>query len=165
MTENTIDQPLTDLTTPVLLVRMKRITASIIIERDRRDEAKGAVEYAERHNVIADLRQQRDAVEAELTRRADGMERALVTVEAVERVLRGMDTILAKTDTSDEGIVDAVVAQTREAIDLLMEATTDTTCTLVKGQSMSDRISVGARARVAPIIERVSAIYERMVGS
>jgi hypothetical protein len=79
------------------------------------------------------------------------VERALVAVETAERVMRMVDECLTNFNGSDRAEVEQARAYARTALDEAMSETTDTTCSLVKGLALSDRISKAAAARVDPI--------------
>lgn len=111
---------------------------------------------------IAETRALREHAEAELIRRSDAVERALVVVETHERLLRGMDKTLADLDPTEDHNVESLVAQHREAIDMLTERSTTLTCSLVKDQDTSDRIAAAAREEVAKITERVIEVHDSM---
>ena len=109
-----------------------------------------------RHPHDATLRDQRDAIVREMKRRSEGMIRALVTVEAAERTMRGVDEVLCNAvNKGRKADLLAAVAASREALDMGMERTTTTTCSLVKDQSISDRIAAGAREQVRPVSNRM----------
>jgi len=107
---------------------------------------------------IAQAREERDAIVREMQRRSEGMERALVVVEAAERVMRGADGVLANAAFTADPEVNANVAHVREALDMMMERTTTLTCSLVKDQTISDRISAKAREVVRPIRDRAREV-------
>ena len=107
---------------------------------------------------IAEVRAERDVIVREMKRRSAVAERSLVTVEVAERVMR----------LADEALVDGYapndatrIMRAREALDAGMSQTTDTTCSLVKAQALSDRIAVAARGIVGPIAKRVNAMVLR----
>lgn len=107
--------------------------------------------------AISEARAERDAIVREMKRRSDGMERALVTVEATERLMRGVDETLSGVVSRSKD-VNAKIAEAREVLDSAMERTTTITCTLVKDMTISDRIAEQARGIVRPIVERAREV-------
>lgn len=111
---------------------------------------------------VVTMREQRDAIVREMQRRSDGMERALIRVEAAERVMRGVDATLGGADPTSAEIdvkdVEGRITYCRSALNDMMHETTVVTCTLVKNQSLSDRISAAARDIVKPIKEAAKEV-------
>lgn len=101
----------------------------------------------------AETREQRDAIVREMARRTEAMERALVTVEVTERLMRLADNALADGRAPDDA---TRVMRAREALDAAMERTTITTCSLVKDLRVSNRIAGKARDIVLPIATRIN---------
>ena len=157
----TVDTSLANVGVDTLMTKAFELTHQIDRAREKRAQASGAAEYAIHHNAIAEAREQRDAIVREMTRRSDGMERALVRVEAAERIMRGVDETLASAvlpGVIGNGEAEAGLAEAREALDMMMESTTTLTCSLVKDQALSDRIAKAAIAIVRPIRDRAREV-------
>lgn len=135
----TVDTDLAQFETSDLLREIKKLTHRIhrATEEDSGESA-------------AILRELRSAAEAEIVRRVEKAERALVAVEVAERIMDLADETLTTVDVvSGEGAVS--IAQARTLLDVGQERMTTATCTLVKDQALSDRISKAASAEMRKI--------------
>ena len=120
-----------------------------------------ATDHGSGRSVVT-LREQRDVIVREMQRRSDGMERALVRVEAAERIMRGVDATLGGADLNGEpdsvADVEGRITYCRSALNDMMHETTVITCSLVKDQSLSDRITKAARDIVKPIKDAAAEV-------
>lgn len=147
-----VDTLLAEVSAETLLTRAFHLTHRI----DHAESGKGGA-----------LRAERDAIVREMTRRSDGFERALVTVEAAERALTNIDAILGAAAV--EGDPDALrwlngrIAHCREVAWATVSQCSSTTASLVKNQDVSDHIADAARAIYRPIVTsaRAAAITAR----
>lgn len=80
--------------------------------------------------------------------------RALVTIEAVERLMVKMHRLL-EPDHGEEGADENTRLEVQSLLESAIDLTVLTTCTSVKSQSLSDHISGAARAVVAKIVASV----------
>lgn len=150
-----VDPPLASFPVGVLMTKAFELTHKVHEHEEGARRAMAEETRVAWQAKADEHRAERDAIVREIERRVGETERALVAVEVAERVIRLADESLtdahAKTDYER-------VARAREALDMGMERTTTTTCSLVKDQALSDRISKAARDSVRPIRDRIDQI-------
>ena len=149
-----VDTALAEVDVATLMTKAFELTHRMHAENDACADSGEHERHVERRDS---LREQRDAIVREMQRRSDGMERALIRVEAAERVMRNVDATLGAADPTtavlDVEDVKGRITYCRSALNDMMHETTVVTCTLVKSQALSDRISRAARDLVKPIKE------------
>ena len=152
-----VDDDLALVPVTVLMTKAFELTHRLHTLGEEREKARGMAEYEQAHNARAEARAQRDVIIREMERRSDAMERALVGVETAERIMRVADEALHDRTAGSDA---RRVAMARTALDMGMERTTTTTCSLVKQQTLSDRISAKARQQVKGVQQAVREIKE-----